>query len=74
LSTDRIDKTWFKLGRLVTEKNIFVLSKGQALPVPEQSFAFKNRGQRAILNFTPGPQGWTSPLRVNLAPRSEICP
>jgi hypothetical protein len=30
--------------------------------------------QRAILNFTPGPQGWISPLGVNLAPRGEICP
>jgi hypothetical protein len=29
---------------------------------------------RAILNFTPGPQGRTSPLGVNLAPRGEICP
>jgi hypothetical protein len=30
--------------------------------------------QRAILNFTPGPQGCISPLGVNLAPRGEICP
>jgi hypothetical protein len=30
--------------------------------------------QRAILNFTPGPQGRTLPLGVNLAPRGEICP
>jgi hypothetical protein len=29
---------------------------------------------RAILNFTPGPQGITSPLAVNLAPRGEIWP
>jgi hypothetical protein len=29
---------------------------------------------RAILNFTPGPQGCTSPLVVNLAPKGEICP
>jgi hypothetical protein len=29
---------------------------------------------RPILNFTPGPQGWISPLGVNLAPRGEICP
>jgi hypothetical protein len=29
---------------------------------------------RAILNFTPGPQGWISPLGVNLSPRGEICP
>jgi hypothetical protein len=29
---------------------------------------------RAILNFTPGPQGRTSPLGVNLALRGEICP
>jgi hypothetical protein len=29
------------------------------------------RGQRAILNFTPAPQGWISPLGVNLAPRGE---
>jgi hypothetical protein len=29
---------------------------------------------RAILNFTPGPQGWTLPLGVNLAPRGEIWP
>jgi hypothetical protein len=31
-------------------------------------------GLRVILNFTLGPQGWTSPLGVNLAPRGEICP
>jgi hypothetical protein len=30
--------------------------------------------QRAILNFTPWPPEWTSPLVVNLAPRGEICP
>jgi hypothetical protein len=30
--------------------------------------------QRAILNFTPGPQEWPKPLGVNLAPRGEICP
>jgi hypothetical protein len=30
--------------------------------------------QRPILNFTPGPQGITSPLGVNLAPRGELCP
>jgi hypothetical protein len=30
--------------------------------------------QRAILNFTPGPQGITSPLGVNLAPRGELFP
>jgi hypothetical protein len=30
--------------------------------------------QRAILNFTPGPQGITSPLGVNLVPRGELCP
>jgi hypothetical protein len=29
---------------------------------------------RNILNFNPGPQGWTSPLGMNLAPRGEICP
>jgi hypothetical protein len=29
---------------------------------------------RAILNFTLGPQGITSPLGVNLAPRGEIFP
>jgi hypothetical protein len=29
---------------------------------------------RDILNFTPGPQGQTSPLGLNLAPRGEICP
>jgi hypothetical protein len=29
---------------------------------------------RAILNFTPGPQGITSPLGMNLAPRGKICP
>jgi hypothetical protein len=28
----------------------------------------------AILNFTPGPQGETSSLGVNLAHRGEICP
>jgi hypothetical protein len=27
--------------------------------------------QKAILKFTPGPQGRTSPLGVNLAPRGE---
>jgi hypothetical protein len=32
------------------------------------------RLQRAILNFTPGPEGITSPLGVNLAPRGKICP
>jgi hypothetical protein len=32
------------------------------------------KGQRDILNFTPGPQGETPPLGVNLAPRGEICP
>jgi hypothetical protein len=32
------------------------------------------QGLRAILNFTPGPQGWISPLGVNLSPRGEICP
>jgi hypothetical protein len=30
--------------------------------------------QRAILNFTTGPQEITSTLGVNLAPRGEICP
>jgi hypothetical protein len=30
--------------------------------------------QRAILNFTPGPQGRTSPLGVNMAPSGVICP
>jgi hypothetical protein len=30
--------------------------------------------QRAILNFTPGPQGWTSPLGVKLTPRGVMCP
>jgi hypothetical protein len=34
----------------------------------------KQGGQRAILNFTPGGQGWTSSLGVSLAPRGEICP
>jgi hypothetical protein len=29
---------------------------------------------RAILNFTPGPPRWISPLGVNMAPRGEICP
>jgi hypothetical protein len=29
---------------------------------------------RAILNFTPGPQGIISPLGVNLAPRGEFSP
>jgi hypothetical protein len=29
---------------------------------------------RAILNYTPGPQGITSPLGVNLSPRGELCP
>jgi hypothetical protein len=34
-----------------------------------------NQGdQRAILNFTPGPQGRISPLGVNLSPRSELVP
>jgi hypothetical protein len=28
----------------------------------------------AILNFTPGSQGRTSPLGANLAPKGEICP
>jgi hypothetical protein len=30
--------------------------------------------QRAILNFTPGPQGCISPLGVNLSPRGELVP
>jgi hypothetical protein len=30
--------------------------------------------QRAILNFTPGLLGISSPLGVNLGPRGEICP
>jgi hypothetical protein len=30
--------------------------------------------QRSILNITPGPQGWTSPLEVNSAHRGGICP
>jgi hypothetical protein len=30
--------------------------------------------QRAILNFTPGPQGLISPLGVKLAPRGKISP
>jgi hypothetical protein len=30
--------------------------------------------QRAVLNFTPGPQARTSPLGVYLAPRGLICP
>jgi hypothetical protein len=29
---------------------------------------------KAIIKFTPGPQGWISPIGVNLAPRGEICP
>jgi hypothetical protein len=29
---------------------------------------------RGILNFTPGSQGWTSPLGVNFAPMGEIFP
>jgi hypothetical protein len=35
---------------------------------------FQRQQLRAILNFTPGPQGITSPLGVNLAPRGELCP
>jgi hypothetical protein len=34
----------------------------------------KTWGQRAIFYFTPGPQGWTLPLGMNLSPRGEICP
>jgi hypothetical protein len=30
--------------------------------------------QRAILNFTPGPQGWTLPLGVNFAPGVKFVP
>jgi hypothetical protein len=30
--------------------------------------------QRPILNFTPGPQGITSPLGLSLAPRVELGP
>jgi hypothetical protein len=33
----------------------------------------RDKWSRAILNFTPGPQGWTSLQGVNLAPRGEIC-
>jgi hypothetical protein len=33
-----------------------------------------NSRQRAILYFTPGPQGWTSTVRVNSAFRGKICP
>jgi hypothetical protein len=32
----------------------------------------KQTHQRAILNFTPGPQGITLPLGVNLAPRGRM--
>jgi hypothetical protein len=38
----------------------------KVLPVRQKP---RLRGQRAILNFTPGPQRWTSPLGVNLATR-----
>jgi hypothetical protein len=40
----------------------------------EMSWRLVPQLQRAILNFTPGPQGGISPLGVNLAPRGEICP
>jgi hypothetical protein len=32
------------------------------------------RVQRAILNFTPGPQGCISPLGAKLSPRGEFVP
>jgi hypothetical protein len=35
---------------------------------------FRTGVLRAILNFTPGPQGGISPLGVNLAPRGETHP
>jgi hypothetical protein len=38
--------------------------------VPEKD----KQEQRAILNFTPGPQGWTLPLGVNMAPGVKFVP
>jgi hypothetical protein len=33
-----------------------------------------HRSLRAILNFTPGPQGWTLPLGDNFTPRGQSSP
>jgi hypothetical protein len=40
----------------------------------EKKFVTARGVQRAILNFTPGPQGRISPLGVNSAPRGEVHP
>jgi hypothetical protein len=40
----------------------------------QQKIEFLPRSKWAILNFIPGPQGWTSTRGVNMAPRGKICP
>jgi hypothetical protein len=68
-------KNIFKAGYL-----IFDLFPGSAEFVPDglaqgfELFLREDQHLRAILNFTPGPQGLISPLGVNLAPRGELCP
>jgi hypothetical protein len=53
-------------------RGLFTVGNG---PAGSHQLAAEDPGdQRAILNFTPGPQGRISPLGVNLAPTGEICP
>jgi hypothetical protein len=80
------DTQWYKPS---SQQNVFVLlsfqTRDSVIPIVAifwqrteikklVSWQRLNLDQRAILNFSPGPQGETSPLGVNLAPRGEICP
>jgi hypothetical protein len=62
--------------RLADEFGVAVLLTNQAIDF----FSFlpadlhEQQKLRAILNFTPGPQGISSPVGVNLAPRGEVYP
>jgi hypothetical protein len=64
------------------QDNFFKMSNRPVLVAPRPTYTRPQpgkecsifKGQRAILNFTPGPQEWNRPLVVNLAPRDEICP
>jgi hypothetical protein len=49
-------------------------SSCRSTPTPRPPDAASNSGLRAILNFTPGPQGWTWPLGWNLSPRGNVHP
>jgi hypothetical protein len=53
--------------------------KGWTIPLVGQSFSPGNQVHpvgktEGLRNVIPGPQGWISPLGMNLSPRGEICP